>query len=552
MRKMRAVMITATRSFLVCLIALFIAGISAGSEEYRYSRKIDHDVEYTQILILTDRGPLRVHKLKINMNSTKIKVRPAIARDKIGMVERVDSIARRENAIAAINGTFFESKRRPHLPIGILVTEGKVINKSLLNRAAMGVTSSGNVIFGTPKIKGTVTNRATGDEFFVWGVNRPRKNHEVILYTPEYGKTTGTNKWGREMVVRDGRVLSIGTGNCDIPEDGCVISFHGWTRKYADLLPVGSDVTINFGLNGSWQWIDHVITGGPMLIKDGEVMVKQSVMEELFSGFILKPSARTAVGVDEYGKLLFFVFDRRPRVSVGTTFSGMAEIMKEEGAIYGMALDGGGSSTMVIDGETVNAPMYGYPIGVSNALIVEKEGYRYVAKRPSLKPFLRPKPSKVVVKLAVVTSAETVEAIPLAPYSVFELIAELVNPPTGEAARVTREAFAATFVSPEIESSALKLFTGSIEVANPTMNFEISSEVIDKWKILSSTTEAPSQFLNWSFDILPRTYVSTTEGTIEAYDPWSTMFQKTGKNVKDYWIEIYNDLAGNEGTIEGK
>lgn len=48
------------------------------------------------------------------------------------------------------------------------------------------------------------------------------------VYTPDFGKTTGTNVYGAELTVVDGKVtdVSIGTGNAVIPENGYVISLH--------------------------------------------------------------------------------------------------------------------------------------------------------------------------------------------------------------------------------------------------------------------------------------------------------------------------------------
>jgi len=342
------------------------------TKEFRWEKDVSSEITHTHIKRFTKRGPLHINIIRINPNSPEISIRPAMAGSRIGNIERVDSIALRENAVVAINGSFFESRKTPHLPVGILVADGKVINKSLLHRSAMGITRDNNIVFGIPKIKGKVTNAITAKSFSVWGVNRPRKKDEVIIYTPEYGRRTRTNQWGKEIIITRNMVSSYSAGNSEIPEDGYVISFHGWTRKYTELLPVNAVVEVNFGLSGSWKDIKHVISGGPLLLKNGKAVVKTSVIEENFRGSLLKPTARTAVGIDEYGKLYFFVVDRRRFISAGVTYSELAKIMKETGIMTGMALDGGGTSTLVINGTVKNYPMYGYPVAVSNALIVEE------------------------------------------------------------------------------------------------------------------------------------------------------------------------------------
>lgn len=60
-------------------------------------------------------------------------------------------------------------------------------------------------------------------------VNRTRAPECVVaVYTPEFGKTTGTNPYGTEIAVENGKVITveIGKGDMTIPEDGFVLSVH--------------------------------------------------------------------------------------------------------------------------------------------------------------------------------------------------------------------------------------------------------------------------------------------------------------------------------------
>ncbi|SNX53590.1 family 10 glycosylhydrolase [Thermoanaerobacterium sp. RBIITD] len=70
---------------------------------------------------------------------------------------------------------------------------------------------------------------------------------QLIVYDSLYGKKTGTNDYGYEVVVsKDGKIISVGGNNSDIPDGGFVVSGHGksaeWLIKYATL---GSNVTID-------------------------------------------------------------------------------------------------------------------------------------------------------------------------------------------------------------------------------------------------------------------------------------------------------------------
>ena len=66
--------------------------------------------------------------------------------------------------------------------------------------------------------------------FSISGYNREREADELIIYTG-VGKT-GTNCYGFEACVLDGRVISCGKNNNDIPEDGFVVSGHGAASEF--------------------------------------------------------------------------------------------------------------------------------------------------------------------------------------------------------------------------------------------------------------------------------------------------------------------------------
>ena len=61
---------------------------------------------------------------------------------------------------------------------------------------------------------------------------------------------------------------------------------------------------------------------------------------------------RTAIGFNANGRWLYLVVvdGRQPFYSAGATFDELADILIAHGAHFGMSLDGGGSTTMVIEG----------------------------------------------------------------------------------------------------------------------------------------------------------------------------------------------------------
>jgi hypothetical protein len=73
---------------------------------------------------------------------------------------------------------------------------------------------------------------------------------------------------------------------------------------------------------------------------------------------------RTAIGFNKNGRWLYLVVvdGRQPFYSAGATFDELADILIAHGAYFGMSLDGGGSSTMVIQGADGKARILNSPI----------------------------------------------------------------------------------------------------------------------------------------------------------------------------------------------
>jgi len=97
------------------------------------------------------------------------------------------------------------------------------------------------------------------------------------------------------------------------------------------------------------------ISGDRMIVERGEIVSD-------LNDKVLHP--RTAIGINRNGRYIYLmvVDGRQPFYSDGVTFAGLAELMKEQGAYYAMALDGGGSSTMVIEGEDGKPVILNSPI----------------------------------------------------------------------------------------------------------------------------------------------------------------------------------------------
>ncbi len=100
----------------------------------------------------------------------------------------------------------------------------------------------------------------------------------------------------------------------------------------------------------------QVLSFGPGLINNGQIIVDENseVSERSMSS-----NPRTAIGMIEAGHYLFIVSDGRTTESAGLSLLEMATIMQKYGVTEAYNLDGGGSSTMVFNGEVINNPTSG-------------------------------------------------------------------------------------------------------------------------------------------------------------------------------------------------
>ena len=98
----------------------------------------------------------------------------------------------------------------------------------------------------------------------------------------------------------------------------------------------------------AWQ----VLSFGPVLVENGEVAVSEN--DEV--GMAMASNPRTTIGTVAKNHYLFVVSDGRTSESAGLSLYELANFMKALGATNVYNLDGGGSSTMVFQGEVVNNP----------------------------------------------------------------------------------------------------------------------------------------------------------------------------------------------------
>jgi len=284
-------------------------------------------------------------------------------------LETTSSISARAGAIAAVNAGFFRTTGTYRgEPSGVLAIAGNLLSEPLEGRAAFGLIASPTsteIIFGHLKFSGYIES-TNGLRHPVNGINRPRGADELIIFTTEFHRTTLSNPDGIELIVKRNRVVQIRDheGSTLIPANGVVISATGKAREWLlKNLRLQSRVRIQTKLipveiemDALWRRASFIVGGGPQLIKHG-VPAITTQQEAIAARFESDRHPRTAIARMKDGRMLLATVDgRQPGVSVGMSLPELASLLLEFGAEEAINLDGGGSTTMVINGKLFNAP----------------------------------------------------------------------------------------------------------------------------------------------------------------------------------------------------
>lgn len=139
----------------------------------------------------------------------------------------------------------------------------------------------------------------------------------------------------------------------DPARTGLAIYADGTMRVYDETTTTGEELIED----GVWQTLSF----GPALVDDGAIVEGIEDVEvdtNIGNHSIQGEQPRTAIGMISANHFVFVVVDGRSEgYSRGVTMTELAEIMQGLGATEAYNLDGGGSSTMVLDDELVNNPL---------------------------------------------------------------------------------------------------------------------------------------------------------------------------------------------------
>lgn len=332
-------------------------------------------IVYKQRNISLGGQPVQLQYLEVDPDHPAINLLPVHALDRAAGKELTTSIAKRYGATAAINGGYFYvSGPLAGASTGIYRLNGKVISSGDKRSSLVFCEEIGGkerTTVASAGFRGNV-RAADGHNATLAGMNRPRADNELVLYTSVLGPTTPPVAGFEVALDASDKVVSAGQGEGGnrIPLGGMVLSASGdpaeWLREHA---AAGSTVKVDVRLDplsplGACKPGD-MIGAGPRLITGGKI----DVPDEGFNHATTR-HPRTAFAVTADGKFLLLTLDGRQSTSAGMTLAELANQLQSMGAVEAINLDGGGSTTMVVNGVIRNSPSDRRERSVSDAILV--------------------------------------------------------------------------------------------------------------------------------------------------------------------------------------
>lgn len=152
-----------------------------------------------------------------------------------------------------------------------------------------------------------------------------------------------------------------------------IVERKGQTRLLFDRVTAGTaGYKTRMGTSSrDWARARDAVSGAGLLMLNGRA-IRDWTDERIAAGFDTTRHPRTVIGVDADEAIWLVTVDgRNPEVSLGMSFTELQGLARRLGLRSALNLDGGGSTTMVVQGKIVNHPSdAGIPRSVSDAIIV--------------------------------------------------------------------------------------------------------------------------------------------------------------------------------------
>jgi uncharacterized Zn-binding protein involved in type VI secretion len=342
-------------------------------------------------------GPWRVQVLTIDPKKFRGTLDASYGPD-LEQRETTSALAALTGATAAVNGGFFVLDPKagaPGDPAGVGVYDGRLVSEPTAGRPALVVRDNargtsverfrwrGEVrgqgqalpLDGLNRVPGLIRNcGGTADDL---PTSLPLHDvtctdaDELIAFDATYGALTPSGPGAEAVVDRRGVVTAIrATRGGAIPRGGRTVQATGdqvarlvAAAKVGHRLAISAFLTDEHGRKVGLGSRTTIVNGGPELVRNGRMMATPKLdgmappdNPSFYYGWVHKRNPRTIAGVDWQGRTVLITADGRSTNSLGLGIAEAAAVAKSFGLREAINLDGGGSTTMVANGQVLNSP----------------------------------------------------------------------------------------------------------------------------------------------------------------------------------------------------
>lgn len=310
--------------------------------------------------------PVKINIVEMNSKvASDYELMPATASTRtLQYKTTLRTIANRTNSVVALNGGFF--KPQTGVPLGTLMIDGKMYTGPIYNRVALGIFDNG---YDVARVEFNGRISGNGYDIKIDNINQPRMlSSYVLAYSRDWGKYAPPSpRYGAQIQVVGDKIVAASANPLPIPEDGYVIV---GPKDVLSRLYGADKIDLKMGTNPKWENVKHIISGGPYLVKNGDVYVDAAEEKLLAIG---GRNPRSAIGYTRDNDLILVAVDGREGSSIGLTLTELAHFMKSLNCVNAINLDGGGSTVMYVNGNIVNNPHQVGGIALSNAVVISKK-----------------------------------------------------------------------------------------------------------------------------------------------------------------------------------
>lgn len=358
----------------VALVTAILASQVASAGAAAITREVAPGITYKRIS--QPKIPRVTHVVKLDPASG-YTLDVVQAKPKLPGMDTVANMTRDNDGIVGINGDF---GILPGRPAHLFADDGELFQPAILGGFGRGFGFGAD---GTPMhIGNTPVNMSMIAPLRTtpvthWNSGSP-KSGELAVFTARGGtmeeppsdacavRLLPTGRW-HEAGRGQKRSFTVDVARCSSAklglEDGIVVSskLSGSGADAIQELVPGETVSLKWTLG--WAGVTDVLGGSAVIVKQGENTASSKCL-----AYLCLKHPRTGVGITADGKVLLVVVEGRYWRSKGVTPGQFARVFIKQGATYAMNLDGGGSTTMVIEGSIVNYLSDGVQRQVSSSL----------------------------------------------------------------------------------------------------------------------------------------------------------------------------------------